>query len=89
VDGLSPRAARLYRALLETGASPINRRQAAALLDGSYNTAKRALAELVAQELLRVVDRGPPAQYALLDCGGIGAPGGLLAPAALEAASRG
>src|SRR5690606_20242813 len=83
LDGLSPRAVRLYRALAATKAGALTRREAAALLDGSYNTAKRALGELLDQELVALADRGPPARYRLLDGSVLGAAGELLDPAAL------
>lgn len=67
LDGLSPRAARLYRWLVDQGAARPTRRDAAAGLGWGYNTAKRAFEELLAQELVGVVDRGPPATYRVLD----------------------
>lgn len=66
LDGLSPRAARLLRWLAAEG-QPRTRRQAAAALAWGYNTAKRAAEELLAQEAVAVVDRGPPAAYRVLD----------------------
>ncbi len=68
VEELSPRAAALYRALArrETG-GPVGRREAAALLGWTYTTTRRALDELVAHELARVVDGDAPRRYRLLD----------------------
>lgn len=59
---LSPRAARVYRWLLDHGAAA-DRREIATALGWAYNTAKKALAELEAQELVRQVEPGPPARY--------------------------
>ena len=78
VGELSPRAARLYRALVLKEAGPLTRREAAGLLDGSYNTAKRALEELVAHELVAQAEAGPPRRYRVLDESAIGPVGGLL-----------
>jgi hypothetical protein len=83
VDGLSDRGARLYRWLVEQGEKS-NRRQIAAALAWSYNTAKRALEELLAQELVAVVDPGPPATYRVLDKTLLGAGAALVDPADLR-----
>ena len=83
LEGLSPRAARAYRRLAEEGGA-LSRRELAAREGWGYNTARRALRELVAHELAVVSDPGPPARYRLL--GGAllgGAGGGLLDPDAL------
>jgi DNA primase len=85
MDGLSDRAARLYRWMIEdrNGAT---RRGIAAALGWSYNTAKRALDELVSQELAAVADDGPPATYRLLDRSLLGGGAELVEPAALRRA---
>lgn len=59
---LSPRAARAYRWLVDHG-EPADRREIASALGWAYNTAKKALTELVNQELVREVEAGPPARY--------------------------
>lgn len=83
VDGLSDRAARLYRWLVAQGLA-VSRRQIAAALAWSYNTTKRALAELTAQELVGVVEAGPPATYRVLDKSLLGAGAALVDPAELR-----
>lgn len=83
MDGLSDRAARLYRWLVEAG-NAANRRGIAAALGWSYNTAKRALDELVAQELVAVAEAGPPATYRVLDRSLLGGGAELLDPVALR-----
>jgi hypothetical protein len=45
-----------------------------------YNTSKKALTELVAQELVTVADPGPPARYRLLDRSVLGDACGLVDP---------
>ncbi len=65
IDGITPRAARAYRLLLEHG-EPVDRRFVAEREGWAYNTAKKALAELVEQELVAVTRRGPPALYRVL-----------------------
>ncbi|MGE0709334.1 MAG: hypothetical protein AB7N76_35010 [Planctomycetota bacterium] len=83
LDGLSPRAAKVYRWLAEHGRA--TRREIQAGLGCAYNTAKRGLAELVAQELVSAADAGPPAVYRVLDGSVLGTAGELLAPEALDA----
>ena len=61
-----------------------NRRQIAASVAWSYNTAKRALAELIAQELVAAVEAGPPATYCVLDKSLLGAGAALIDPAELR-----
>jgi len=82
--GLSGRAARAARALEQGG--PLTRRELAQAQGWSYNTAKRALAELEAGELCARCEAGPPARYRLLDAGllGLGPAAELLDPAALD-----
>ncbi|MBI3725135.1 hypothetical protein HY251_14475 [bacterium] len=75
LDGLSPRASTLFRSLLD--APSFTRREAAAHLSWGYNTVKRALAELLAQELVKVTEHETPKRYALLD-------GSLASAAALK-----
>jgi energy-coupling factor transporter ATP-binding protein EcfA2 len=83
VAGLSPRAARAYR-LLAAERGALTRRELAGREGWGYNTAKRALAELLSQELARVTEPGPPARYRLLDRSVLEAAGELLAPRELE-----
>lgn len=64
-DGLSPRAARVYKLLAEAG-GPLTRRELAERIGWNYMTSVRALDELVAQELVAVVDKEPPRRYQLL-----------------------
>ncbi len=80
-DGLSPRAARLNTLMVEHGSG--TRRDFATLLGWSYNTARRALDELLDQELAAVADHGPPRCYRLLGDDVLGTSGGLLDPEAL------
>jgi hypothetical protein len=69
LDGLSPKAATLYRKLtVEKTEKGITRREVAKLLGSeSYMTAKRAVSELVAHELLREVGKTRPRRYQILD----------------------
>ena len=64
-DGLSPRAARVYKLLAEAQ-EPLTRRELAEAIGWNYMTSVRALDELVAQELVAVVEREPPRRYQLL-----------------------
>jgi DNA primase len=86
LDGLSPRAARAYRLLVESSDRPLTRRETAGHLGWGYNTAKRALLELVDHELATISDRGPPARYWVLDASVLGSGGRLVAPAELKRA---
>jgi DNA primase len=70
LEGLSPRAARLYRILAEKD-EPLSRRDAAKRLGWGYNTAKRALEELQAHELVRVASRDMPRLYQLVPDSGL------------------
>lgn len=80
---LSPRAARVLRWLTEHGEAA-DRREIATAMGWSYNTSKKALAELEAQELVRVAEQGPPARYRLLGPRGVlGGTAELTPPAAL------
>ncbi|MCW8137693.1 MAG: hypothetical protein KIT58_02195 [Planctomycetota bacterium] len=80
---LSPRAARVLRWMTEEGEAT-DRREVASAMGWSYNTAKKALAELAAQELVRVVEPGPPARYRLLGPRGVlGGTAELTPPASL------
>ena len=80
--GLSARAERAARALEPAGR--LSRRELAAALGWSYNTAKRALAELLSVELAARCEAGPPARYRLLGGGLLGADAELLDPALLD-----
>ena len=80
--GLSARAARAARALEQAGR--LARRELAAALGWSYNTAKRALTELEAVELVARCETGPPARYRLIGRGLLGDEAELLAPAQLD-----
>jgi len=82
LDGLSPRAARAYR-LLQDHDVPLARRTVASEIGWSYNTSKKALAELVDQELVVVADPGPPARYRVLARSVLGSGGALVPPADL------
>jgi DNA primase len=64
-DGLSPRAARVYRLLAESD-RPLTRREIADKIGWNYMTSVRALDELVAQELAAVADKQAPRRYQLL-----------------------
>ena len=66
LDGLSPRAATLYRALVKLDEA-VTRRDAAKLLGWGYNTAKRAIQELIAHELVQVIEKDMPRLYQLAD----------------------
>ncbi|MGE0706918.1 MAG: hypothetical protein AB7N76_02995 [Planctomycetota bacterium] len=81
---LSPRAADAYRWLC--GAGRGTRRELQAALGCSYNTAKRALGELVSQELCARADAGPPAVWRVLDLSLVGAGAELVPPDALGGA---
>lgn len=81
-DGLSPRAARAYR-LLAAGGEPLTRRQVAERIGWNYMTSVRALDELVAQELVAVVEKEPPRRYQLLGAPRLLPTPGLTPPAAL------
>ena len=83
LDGLSPRAAEVYRHLSQE--SRATRREVADALGRSYNTVKRALAELAEQELVVVADAGPPVAYRVLDASVLGTAGELLSPEELRA----
>ncbi len=63
----------------------LDQTEVAALCGWSYNTARRALDELTGQELARVVEKGPPARYRLLDRSILGGVGQLVAPKKLRA----
>lgn len=64
-DGLSPRAARVYR-LMADAEEPLTRREIADRIGWNYMTSVRALDELVAQELVAVVEKQAPRRYELL-----------------------
>jgi hypothetical protein len=81
-DGLSPRAARVYR-LLAQSPDALTRREIAERIGWNYMTSVRALDELVAQELVAVVEKKPPRRYQLLGAPGVLASGGITDPGAL------
>ncbi|MEZ6189483.1 MAG: hypothetical protein R3F62_31345 [Planctomycetota bacterium] len=82
LECLSPKAASAYRLLAEAG-RPLSRRGLAGESGWSYNTAKKALGELVGQELARKLGAGSPARYALVDRSLLGGSSELLDPAEL------
>ncbi|MBL4849940.1 MAG: hypothetical protein JKY65_30800 [Planctomycetes bacterium] len=82
LDELSPRAAQVYRCLIEAG-EPLARRDVAKRLRCGYNTAKRALADLLAQELVATVSGRAPTLYRVLDASVLGTSAKLLKPEAL------
>lgn len=86
LEGLSPRAGALYRVLASGERPHVTRREAAALLATSYMSAKRALDELVAQELLQATGREHPRRYRLVDTSLLGPGASLTSPDALEPA---
>ena len=81
-DGRSPRAARVYRLLADTE-EPLTRREVAERIGWNYMTSARALDELVAQELVTVVERQAPRRYQALATPRLVAASALTAPAAL------
>ena len=81
-DGLSPRAARLYR-LLADAEEPLTRREIADQIGWNYMTSVRALDELVAQELVAVVEKLAPRRYQVLGAPRLVAAAELTPPAAL------
>lgn len=81
---LSPRGAEAYRWLCAQAQARATRRELQAGLGCGYNTAKRALAELCAQELVARSDAGPPAVYRVLDASLLGAGAELVTPDALK-----
>ncbi len=83
-DGLSPRAARVLQLLAE-GQDALTRREVAERIGWNYMTSVRALDELVAQELVAVVDRQPPRRYQALGAPRLVAAGALTPPGAVSA----
>lgn len=81
-EDLSPRAARAHAWLLARQ-EPVDRQGLACALGWSYNTAKKALAELLEHELVRRVEAGPPARYRALGAR-VSAPLSLTPPRALS-----
>jgi energy-coupling factor transporter ATP-binding protein EcfA2 len=67
VEDLSPRAAALYRHLASLERAPFTRREVAEKLGWSYMTTKRALDELVGNELVALTDREYVRSYLILD----------------------
>lgn len=82
LECLSPKAAQAYR-LLAQGGRPLSRRELAGQGGWAYNTAKKALDELVSQELARKLGAGSPARYALVDRTLLGGSNELLDPTEL------
>lgn len=81
IEGLSPRAAALYRAMAAAPAAPLTKREAAGKLGWSYPTAHRATVELLAQELVRVEDPGQtPERFRLVPQPGPLGDGAALTP---------
>ena len=66
LEGLSERACKALE-VLDKSASPVTRREVASELGWAFNTAKAALAELVAQELASVARTGRPQGFQVLD----------------------
>jgi DNA primase len=85
LDGLSPRAATLYRKLLDRDRVPFTRREAAESLGWSYMTTKRALDELVAHELVYLSDQEYVRSYQLLESSVIGNTARLKKPSEIKA----
>jgi hypothetical protein len=81
LDGLSPRATALYKALVEgaLGAGSFTRREIKTTLGGSYMTAQRAVQELAAHELVSLASKVRPQRFALLDRSLLGS-GAFLTP---------
>jgi energy-coupling factor transporter ATP-binding protein EcfA2 len=68
IDGLSPRAARLFKLLQEAPPAAISRREVAARLGWAYMTAARALEELERVELVCALEgREVPRRYQLAE----------------------
>lgn len=85
-DGLSPRAARVYK-LLADAQEPLTRRELAERIGWNYMTSVRALDELVAQELVAVVEKEPPRRYQLLGAPRLLPGAAITPPAALTPSS--
>ena len=83
INEVSPRAAQVYRCLDEAS-EPLSRRDVASRLRCGYNTAKRALADLLTQELVTTVQGGPPTLYRVLDRSVLGTSSALVAPEAVS-----
>ncbi|MEZ6184138.1 MAG: hypothetical protein R3F62_03895 [Planctomycetota bacterium] len=88
LDGLSPRAGRVY-ALLSEAEGALTRRAIAERCGWNYMTSVRALDELVAQELVVVSKPQPPREYSLVDRGLTFDARGLTRPDALETFTAG
>lgn len=85
-DGLSPRAARVLKLLVDAQ-EPLTRREVAERIGWNYMTSVRALDELVAQELVVVVDRQAPRRYQALAAPRLVAAHALTPPATLTPSS--
>jgi DNA-binding MarR family transcriptional regulator len=84
LDGLSARAATLYRTLLDGDRVPFTRREVADLLGWSYMTTKRTLDELVGNELVYVSDHEYVRSYALLEVSPLGNAASLKKPSEIK-----
>lgn len=82
LDGLSSRAALLYRRLAESSCTHVTTREAMALLGSSYMSASRAIHELETQELL-AAGRGKPRPYRVIDKSLLASVAALTPPEAL------
>ncbi len=82
VDGLSPRAARAHRLLVERRAA-LSKREIADAAGWSYHTADRAVRELVEQELAVVDCRTVPRTFRLAGDSALGGSAPLTSPEAL------
>jgi hypothetical protein len=88
VEDLSPRAARLYCALVRREAkTPFTRRDAASLTGWTYTTTRRALDELVAHELLKR-KTGDVNRYQLLTGAPLATGAALTSPERIERTPR-
>jgi hypothetical protein len=86
LDSLSPRGVALYKALVKGSLSEreFTRREAASELGWPYMTTTRAILELLAHELVRVVPGAEkPVRYAVLDRSVLGSAATLTPPEAL------
>jgi hypothetical protein len=81
IEGLSPRATALYRALLDRERDPFSRREVADLLGWSYMTTKRTIDELLGNELVAVTDRDYVRSYVVVETSVVSNVGSLTSPA--------
>jgi hypothetical protein len=83
IPDLSPRAAPVYRHLADQDGEPVTRHEVVAHLGTTYQTARRALDDLVALELVEEI-AGKPLRFRLLDAGGLDDGERLVDPAELD-----